>query len=73
MDDWEEFMSLLNELKNGKSNIPAFAPFDKTSQPKTWEEVIKRVKELPGDDPITWLPLNDKSVTVNANLKKSNK
>lgn len=68
MDNWEEFMTLLNEIKIGKTDIPAFAPFRKNSQPKTWEEVIKRVEELPGDDPITWLPLSDKP-----NFEKSKK
>lgn len=60
MDDWNEFLNFLKEVKQGKVNNPAFAPMDNGNIPKTWEEVVERVKELPDDDPITWLELTDK-------------
>lgn len=61
MDDIEikEFLEFLKEVKEGKLSGP-FGPIKYHNDdiaPQTWEELIERIKNLPGDDPIIWLPL----------------
>lgn len=59
MDDkeWKDFLEFLNDVQNGKC-VEAFAPLSEENiRPQTWEELIEGIKNLPGDDPITWLPL----------------
>lgn len=56
--EWKEFFLLLEEIEKKEVKIPVFLPDTNKDDPKTWEELVERVKELPGDDPITWLPLD---------------
>lgn len=57
-EKWNNFMEFLQEVKEGRGP-EAFAPSKNGNiTPQTWEELIERVKNLAGDDPITWLPLN---------------
>lgn len=52
--DWQDFLKLLSDIGQGKG-IGVFAPSKtKNEDPKTWEEMIERINELPGDEPITW-------------------
>lgn len=57
--EWEDFLKFLNEVEKGNGPEP-FAPFERNTNPRTWEELIARIENLPGDDPITWLPLSEK-------------
>lgn len=61
--EWTEFLNLLKDVENGKETGP-FAPIGtkKLVNPKTWEDLIARINDLPGDDPITWLPLSKLSL-----------
>lgn len=50
--EWEDFLKFLNEVEKGNGPEP-FAPFERNTTPRTWEELIARIENLPGDDPIT--------------------
>ena len=53
----KEFREFLDKVGKNLIKDPAFhvTKAEQDSIPKTWEEMIKRAKELPGDDPISWL------------------
>lgn len=64
-DEWEEFLKLLKEISEGKGT-GCFEPFGNNRDPKTWEEMITRIEDLPGDEPITWQPI-DKNISSKEN------
>lgn len=57
--EWEDFFEFLIEIEKGNGPEP-FAPFERNTTPRMWEELIMRIEYFPGDDPITWLPLSAK-------------
>lgn len=59
-EEWSEFLELLNETDSGRGN-GAFAPISTRGEPKTWDDLIKSVEELAGDDPLTFRAYEDKS------------
>lgn len=58
--EWKEFFEFLNEISEGKGT-GAFEKIDGSKDLKSWEEVIQRVNDCPGDEPITWQPLEGKN------------
>lgn len=54
-DDWEIFLKLLKDVSIGKgTGIFASDSKSENTDPKTWEEMLERLQELPGDEPSTW-------------------
>lgn len=54
-NDWDEFLKLLRNVSIGKGT-GIFAPDTKSKNkdPKSWEEMLERLKQLPGDEPTNW-------------------
>ena len=48
---WEEFFDSFDEIV--KAERDKF-PNEFKNSPKTWDELLRRIDELPGDDPLTW-------------------
>lgn len=60
-EELEDFLNLLKKIELGEGE-GAFSPLPKNSENiKSWDDLLLKVEELPGDDPISWLPLKEKN------------
>ena len=49
--EWDDFFEALDEIVIEERKK---FPDEFKNHPKTWEELLKTIDELPGDDPLTW-------------------